>query len=78
MSAIHPGSAKVCTRAPMYIKKIADTRKWMPNEVSSCVNSEEPRTRLNAIRSIARFVAIDTTTISGATTYQDQPLLNAA
>ena len=78
VSAIQPGSANVWTRAPTYIKKMAATRKWMPKEVSSWVNSDEPRTRLNAIRSMSTLVTTDTTTIMGATRYHDQPLLNAA
>ena len=78
MSAIQPGSGNVWTLAPTYIKKMADTRKWMPKEVSSCVNSDEPRTLLKAIRSMSRAVTTDTTTIRGATRYHDQPLLKAA
>ena len=78
MSAIQPGSAKVWTRAPTYIRKMAATRKWMPKEVNNWVNSDEPRTRLKAIRSMSRLVITDTTTIRGATRYHDQPLLKAA
>ena len=73
VSATQPGREKFLTDAETYSKKIADTTKCTPNDVSNSVKALAPRTRLNATRSITSDVNTETTMISGTTKYHDHP-----
>ena len=69
----HEGRSNGLTEADTYSRKIAEITKCTPNDVSSSVKSELPRTREKATRSIASEVSTALSTMSGVTMYHDQP-----
>ena len=71
MFVTHEGRWNGLTEADTYSRKIAEMTKCTPNDVSSSVKSELPRTREKATRSIANEVSTALSTISGVTMYHD-------